>query len=494
MAAAETGCAHLDKGMADEGHLRLVRRFELDKEGKFVDHKLEKRAPLLFALLKIIMEEHGCDQVALQKMLHQKMHCDPHAANFTPKLDAGECHVLVTVNGAHALGLSTSSKIQTEDESFKTWAGGGRGANKLEPRHLNDVLLVPRGGPWPLQVVCQSLLGGSVALESDLEPMIPVHAGVPCDIKCDSGGPGLHWMTAQEYGELILARKKAFREREGEGTPVSTSMLCNYFGTQGDAAAAFEDAALRVLQAHQGFKRMSGDRPVRFHERDLAEFKDMLDRGEITTLAHQHHNPLKNWAFWSAGRQQRHVTAIVAGGGSAKGAMSEPERDKHAAASVAGGASAKGAMSKPERKKHAAAIVAGGGSTKGAMSEPERKKHAAAIVAGGGSTGEAIAQGHLDMNRRMMQLANGKVGQQNLWECCISKNGSGTLYRFRAANEAQIDGVGKFRKYLLDVRNGYVHDNLTKEGAEARIAMENTRKVADKCVAYRERKRQREEK
>ena len=32
------------------------------------------------------------------------------------------------------------------------------------------------------------------------------------------------------------------------------------------------------------------------------------------------------------------------------------------------------------------------------------------------------------------------------------------------------------------------------EGAEARIAMENTRKVADKCVAYRERKRQREEK
>ena len=276
-------------------------------------------------------------------------------------------------------------------------------------------------------------------------------------------------MTAQQYGELILDRKRAFRE--GEGTPVSTSMLCNYFGTQGDAAAAFEDAALRVLQAHQGFKRMSGDRPVRFHERDLAEFKDMLDRGEITTLAHQHHNPLKNWAFWSAGRQQRHVTAIVAGGGSAKGAMSEPERDKHAAASVAGGASAKGAMSKPERKKHAAAIVAGGG-----------------------STGEAIAQGHLDMNRRMMQLANGKVGQQNLWECCISKNGSGTLYRFRAANEAQIDGVGKFRKYLLDVRNGYVHDNLTKEGAEARIAMENTRKVADKCVAYRERKRQREEK
>jgi hypothetical protein len=86
------GCGAMDKGMADQGHLRLVRRFEIDKEGKFVDHKLEQRAPLLSALLKIIMEEHKCDQVALQQMLHQKMHCDPHAASVCTNCGAGGGH------------------------------------------------------------------------------------------------------------------------------------------------------------------------------------------------------------------------------------------------------------------------------------------------------------------------------------------------------------------------------------------------------------------
>jgi hypothetical protein len=302
------------------------------------------------------------------------------------------------------------------------------------------------------------MLGGSVAPESDLETIIPVHAGVPCDIKCDSG---------------------------------------NYFGTQADAAAAFEDAARRVLQAeaHQRFKRVSEDRPVRFHEKDLDEFIDMLDRGEITTLAKQHRSPLANWAFWSAERQQRHVAASEAGGASAKGRMSGPERDKHVAASEAGGASAKGAMSEPERDKHVAACELGGGSAKGAMSGPERDKHVAAIELGYRSrTKETLDQAHLDRHRTMMQLANGKVGQQNLWECCTTQNGSATLYHFRAANEATIQGVLEFKKYLLDVRNGYVHDNLTKEGAEARIAMEKQRKIADKSLAARERKRQREEK
>jgi hypothetical protein len=93
-----------------------------------------------------------------------------------------------------------------------------------------------------------------------------------------------------------------------------------------------------------------------------------------------------------------------------------------------------------------------------------------------------------------MQLANGKVGQQNVWECCTSQNGNATLYHFRAANEATIQGVIEFRQYLLDVRNGYVHDNLTAEGAAARIAMEKQRKIADKSHAARERKRQRKEK
>jgi hypothetical protein len=98
MASAGTGLAHLDKGMADEIGLRIVRSFELNKEDEFVDHDLEKHALLLFTLLKIIMEEHEFDHFTLQKMLNQKMHCDPHCKHAKPERDAQECHVLLTVN------------------------------------------------------------------------------------------------------------------------------------------------------------------------------------------------------------------------------------------------------------------------------------------------------------------------------------------------------------------------------------------------------------
>ena len=137
-------------------------------------------------------------------------------------------------------------------------------------------------------------------------------------------------------------------------------------------------------------------------------------------------------------------------------------------------------MTEPERDKHAAAAVAGGGIAKGAMTEPGRDKHRA-----------LQDQGYLDKHRTMMQLANGKVGQQNLWECSISK-GPPKVYRFRAVNQPEIDGVRNFEKYLLDVQNGYVHCNLTEEGAEARIAMENKRKSTDNVLARRDRKRQRQ--
>ena len=139
------------------------------------------------------------------------------------------------------------------------------------------------------------------------------------------------------------------------------------------------------------------------------------------------------------------------------------------------------AMTEPEREKHAAATVAGGGCAKGAMTEPEREQHRA-----------LLAQGYLDKHRTMMQLANGKAGQQNLWECSISKHGTAVLYHFRAVNQPEIDCVRNFEKYLLDVQNGYVHSNLTEEGAEARIAMENKRKSTDKVLAQQERKRQRQ--
>jgi hypothetical protein len=84
-----------------------------NQEGQFVDSDLEEHAPLLFAVLKILMEEHDFQNVALQKMLTQKMHCDPHARFAKPEDDEKECHVLLTVNGDHSFGMSTSSKIQT---------------------------------------------------------------------------------------------------------------------------------------------------------------------------------------------------------------------------------------------------------------------------------------------------------------------------------------------------------------------------------------------
>jgi hypothetical protein len=101
MVAAGKGLAHLDKGMANKGGLRIVRSFMRNQAGKFVDSGLEKHAPLLFALVKILMEEHDFDQVTLQKMLTRLMHCDPHCRHAKPEHDEQECHVLLTVNGDH---------------------------------------------------------------------------------------------------------------------------------------------------------------------------------------------------------------------------------------------------------------------------------------------------------------------------------------------------------------------------------------------------------
>ena len=129
--------------------------------------------------------------------------------------------------------MSTSSHIQTLEQRFLTWKGRCCGASKIEEGNLDDVLIMPQNRKWTLHVVRQSLLGGfdPFARESNLEPpMIAIHAGVPRDIKCDSGDPEHRWMTPQEFGELVLARKQAFRKSGGPGVPVSTSLLTNYFG------------------------------------------------------------------------------------------------------------------------------------------------------------------------------------------------------------------------------------------------------------------------
>ena len=70
IAAAGKGLARIHKGMAyKEQGLRLLRNFVRNQDGKFVDSDLEERAPLLFSFLKILMEVHDFQNVALQKML-----------------------------------------------------------------------------------------------------------------------------------------------------------------------------------------------------------------------------------------------------------------------------------------------------------------------------------------------------------------------------------------------------------------------------------------
>ena len=116
----------------------------------------------------------------------------------------------------------------------------------------------------------------------------------------DSGDPVHHWMTSEKFGELVQARKQAFQEKGGPGVPVSTTLLANHLGTQAGAAAAVEHAATVVWKAHvssQGSTIVSKNESVLFHERDLAKFRGMLAREEITTLLSQHQNP-----FWNAAR------------------------------------------------------------------------------------------------------------------------------------------------------------------------------------------------
>jgi hypothetical protein len=83
MAAAGKGLAHLDKGMTDDGGLRIVRSFVRNPEGQFVDSDLQCNVPLLFDVLKILMEEYDFQNVALQKMLTQTLRC---TATRTPDL------------------------------------------------------------------------------------------------------------------------------------------------------------------------------------------------------------------------------------------------------------------------------------------------------------------------------------------------------------------------------------------------------------------------
>ena len=92
--------------MADKKGFGILRDFTQNKDGKFVEPDLEEKCPLLFAFLKILLEEYGITHVALQQMVKQEMHCDPYTQYASPERDASACHVLLTVQCCHT---STSS-------------------------------------------------------------------------------------------------------------------------------------------------------------------------------------------------------------------------------------------------------------------------------------------------------------------------------------------------------------------------------------------------
>ena len=271
----------------------------------------------------------------------------------------------------------------------------------------------------------------------------------------DSGDPVHHWMTSEKFGELVQARKQAFQEKGGLGVPVSTTLLANYLGTQAKAATALERAATLVWQAHvssQGSMRVSKNESVLFHERDLAIFKEMLDRGEISTLAQ------KQTDFWSTAKRQKHGETSEKGGGCKEGPMTGTDLQEHREACEKGGKSKEGPMTGTDLEEHRA----------------------------------LMAQGYTEKHRLMMQLANGKEGQENLWKCSDSNHGTAVLYHFRADNEPTIDGMRQFEKCLLDDQDGFVPGKLTTAGAEAHNALKRMRANADRDNASRERKKNRQ--
>lgn len=178
MADAGVGLARIDKGKSDRNEMRILCNIVLDKRtGKLIDNVLQERAPMLFALLKILMEKHDFQDIALQKMDGQHTHCDPHAHDAKPENEDKECHVLITMQEEHSLLVSTSSLIQALDDRFHTWTGG-RASVKVGDEQLNDIYIMPRQGKSAFMAVFQWLLGGNTTGASSEEP-VTLHAGPP---------------------------------------------------------------------------------------------------------------------------------------------------------------------------------------------------------------------------------------------------------------------------------------------------------------------------
>lgn len=169
-----------------------------NKYGIFVNDDLEKKCPLLFVFIQTLLEQHNIQQAALQKMLEQKGHLDPHAHSSKPEGDRKECHIVsMTLLGHHNLGVSTSRLIHKSNEGYITWGrgngGGGLAAVKVEPRDLNDILVIRRRGKKLLHAILPLFLGGNT------DPTI-VHLGIPGDINTSPGETemGQCWVSSQE--------------------------------------------------------------------------------------------------------------------------------------------------------------------------------------------------------------------------------------------------------------------------------------------------------
>jgi hypothetical protein len=179
---------------------------------------------------------------------------------------------------------------------------------------------------------------------------------------------------------------------------------------------------------------------------------------------------------------QNHIASSVAGGGMAQGPMQGIDLQNHIASSAAGGGSAQGPMQGIDLQNHIASVVAGGGIAQGPMQGIELEKHK-----------DRQAQGKHLKHYRMMQVANGRTDQENLWKCVIECKGSKIEYRFDSDNDVEIVGVRKFEQYLLDDLNGYGEKNLTTDGKAARKMMEQQRQASDKLKLRKEGKRARQD-
>ena len=209
------------------------------------------------------------------------------------------------------------------------------------------------------------------------------------------------------------------------------------------------------------------------HQKDLEQFTEMLDQGAIGNLQQGRQD------YWSLERKEDHARKSVEGGGCKVGKMADQEKEDHAHQSVEGGGSEVGKMAGQEKEDHVRKNVEGGASKQGAqgpMTGIDLQKHR-----------ELMTQGYTAKPKLMMQLANGKEGQDNMWKCSDSNHGTAILYHFCAENEHPIDGVRHFEKYLIDAKNGFVPDKLTTAGAEVLISLKRMRDKADRDNTLRKR-------